>query len=73
MHDDTLAAAKALAQSIIDHGETQEANQYGEMVEHLADLIEDGEFDREEGEYPSFFMRGVQGVDRGVSGCIIKT
>lgn len=50
MHDDTLAAAKALAQSIIDHGETEEANQYGGMVEHLADLIEDGEFDREEGE-----------------------
>ena len=49
MHDDTLAAARALAQSIIDHGEAEEANQYGEMVHHLADFIEDGDFDREEG------------------------
>tara|TARA_R100001086_G_C11802523_1_gene249256 strand:+ start:882 stop:1034 length:153 start_codon:yes stop_codon:yes gene_type:complete len=50
MHDDTLAAAKTLAQSIIKHGESEEANQYGNIVEHLADFIEDGEFDRTEDE-----------------------
>ena len=41
MHSDTLAAAKALAQSIIDHGDADEVNGYGQMTLHLADLIED--------------------------------
>ena len=41
MHSDTLAAAEALAQSIIKNGDMAEINVYGHMAEHLADLLDD--------------------------------
>ncbi len=59
MHSDTLAAAKALAQSIIKHGDTVEINDYGQMAEHLADLIEDFGEDW----HPSLFIALLTGVD----------
>ena len=48
MHLDTYLAAKALAKSILLQEETAEVNNYGDLVTHLADLIEDYEFDEEQ-------------------------
>jgi hypothetical protein len=50
MHNDTLAAAKIFANLALEHGDIKEVNQYGDLIEHLSDLIEDAEADREEGE-----------------------
>jgi|TARA_R100000742_G_C4207458_1_gene34764 hypothetical protein len=43
MHLDTYKAARGLAESILTYGEADEVNQYGEIVHHLADLLEDYE------------------------------
>lgn len=44
MHADTIAAAQALAQVLLAHPEdVAEARVYGNLPEHLADLIDDQE------------------------------
>ena len=48
MNLDTYLAAKALAKSILLQEETAEVNNYGELVTHLADLIEDYELEEEQ-------------------------
>ena len=60
IHDETLAAAKVFGNLVLEHGDIKEVNQYGNLIQHLSDLVEDADMDRTNWEeLESFFEKGV--------------